>query len=77
LVNALKTEAPNWAGILPQLPRLAHAYLRSDSGSDLLCLRAEMAARERREQRRFWLLAVLLALVLLSQTLPWAMLLLE
>jgi ubiquinone biosynthesis protein len=77
LVNALKTEAPNWAGILPQLPRLAHAYLRSDSGSDLLCLRAEMAARERREQRRFWLLAVLLALVLLSQTLPWAVLLLE
>ncbi|PWB46866.1 MAG: ubiquinone biosynthesis regulatory protein kinase UbiB, partial [Nitrosomonadales bacterium] len=64
-------------GILPQLPRLAHAWLGRDHEGDLLRLRAEMEARERREQRRFWLLAVLLALVLLTQALPWALLLQE
>ncbi|MBZ0104453.1 MAG: ubiquinone biosynthesis regulatory protein kinase UbiB [Sulfuricella denitrificans] len=77
LVNSLKTEAPNWAGILPQLPRLAHAALSRDHEGELLRLRVEMAARERREQRRFWLLAVLLTLVLLTQLLPWLVLLPE
>jgi len=77
LIRSLKTEAPNWAGILPQLPRLAHAALGRDHEGEILRLRVEMEARERREQRRFWLLAVLLALVLLSQVLPWVKLLLE
>lgn len=77
LVNSLKTEAPNWAGILPQLPRLAHAWLGRDHESELQRLRVEMAARERREQRRFWLLVALLTLVLLTQVLPWVVLLPE
>ena len=77
LVRMLKTEAPNWATILPQLPRLAHAALGRDQGAEVARLHAALEVRESREQRRFWLLVVLLGLILLVQGLPWALLLLE
>ncbi len=56
------------------MPRLAHAALSYDHEGAILRLRIEMEARERREQRRFWLLAILLTLVLLTQLLPWVLL---
>ena len=70
LVNNLKREAPRWAALLPQLPRLLHRAL---DHVPLEALRAELArlqAEERRQTR--WLkaaaglLAAILATLLLS-----------
>jgi ubiquinone biosynthesis protein len=77
LVRMLKTEAPNWGNLLPQLPRLAHAALSRDHGAEVARLHAALERREHRERRRFWLLLALLGLILLVQGLPWAMWLLE
>ncbi|MDR2240527.1 MAG: ubiquinone biosynthesis regulatory protein kinase UbiB [Zoogloeaceae bacterium] len=60
-VNSLRREAPRWAGLLPQLPRLLHRAL---DPAPLAALREELA-RLQAEQRRqtFWLrlVAALLA----------------
>ncbi len=69
LVNNLRREAPQWAALLPQLPRLLHDALER---KPLEALRGEMA-RLREEERRqtFWMktAAALLAAVLLVQLL--------
>jgi ubiquinone biosynthesis protein len=62
LINHLKHEAPQWAALLPQLPRLAHQALsNSTSGvlaEELAALRAEQASQRK---RLTWLVALVAA----------------
>ncbi|QLQ03087.1 MAG: ubiquinone biosynthesis regulatory protein kinase UbiB [Thiobacillus sp.] len=64
LVKNLQAEAPKWAVLLPQLPRLAHTYLsRSDDQSALETRLEHIAAQQ---TRNAWLLAVAIGLAVLS-----------
>jgi ubiquinone biosynthesis protein len=62
LINHLKHEAPQWATLLPQLPRLAHQALTNASSTQLAeevaALRAEQAAQRK---RLTWLVALVAA----------------
>ncbi|MES1999154.1 MAG: ubiquinone biosynthesis regulatory protein kinase UbiB [Pseudomonadota bacterium] len=60
---ALKHEAPHWATLLPQLPRLAHTYLARDSSADLAALAQQLAAGQARQHKTLIVIAVLLALL--------------
>jgi ubiquinone biosynthesis protein len=64
LVKNLQTEAPKWASLLPQLPRLAHTYLaRSDDQSNLESRLERIVIQQ---TRNTWLLAAAIALAALS-----------
>ena len=62
LVNHLKREAPQWASLLPQIPRLAHRALAemhaATLANELGALREEQAAQRR---RLTWLVALFAA----------------
>jgi ubiquinone biosynthesis protein len=62
LVNHVKHEAPQWAALLPQLPRLVHQTLTTTPhaalAEELAALRAEQAAQRR---RLTWLVALVAA----------------
>jgi ubiquinone biosynthesis protein len=64
LVKNLQAEAPKWAVLLPQLPRLAHAYLSRDDNRNALETRLEQIAA--RQVRATWLLAVTAGLATLT-----------
>jgi ubiquinone biosynthesis protein len=76
LIRTMKTEAPHWGTLLPQLPRLVHRALSREGDSEVQQLREELRARDARERRWMMVIAALLALVLLGQLLPWFSLLL-
>jgi len=76
LIKTIKTEAPLWGTLLPQLPRLVHRALSREGDGEVQQLREELRARDARERRWMMVIAVLLALVLLGQLLPWLGLLL-
>ncbi|HTH94615.1 MAG TPA: ubiquinone biosynthesis regulatory protein kinase UbiB [Rhodocyclaceae bacterium] len=67
-VNGLKKEAPRWAGLLPELPRLAHqALVRDDSE-----LQARIAILEARQRRHTgWLMLCIFIIAVLSAALCW------
>lgn len=75
LIKTIKTEAPLWGTLLPQLPRLVHRALSRENG-EVQQLRDELRARDARERRWMRVIATLLALILLAQLLPWLGLLL-
>ncbi len=75
-IRTIKTEAPQWGTLLPQLPRLVHRALSLEGNEEVQQLRDELRARDARERRWMMVIAVLLALVLLAQLLPWLGLLL-
>ena len=63
MLRQLQAEVPQWATLLPQLPRLANRYLAEDR---LGALQAAMVAMHREERRRNRLLAIIgLALIAL------------
>ena len=64
VIRGLKQEAPNWARILPQLPRLVHQALIQERSSDLAPIMAELAATHRQQNRLLGLIAVLLVALL-------------
>ncbi|MBS1230217.1 MAG: 2-polyprenylphenol 6-hydroxylase [Proteobacteria bacterium] len=68
LVRGLKQEAPNWARIVPQLPRLVHQALAREP-ADLAPLLAQLASAQRRQNQLLALIVVLLAAVLLIKLL--------
>jgi ubiquinone biosynthesis protein len=71
LLNNLKAEAPKWATLLPQLPRLAHAALADNR---LTLIEANLLVMARQQQtRNRWLgvMAVLLAGLVAAQV--WAL----
>ncbi|MFM9968074.1 MAG: ubiquinone biosynthesis regulatory protein kinase UbiB [Burkholderiales bacterium] len=66
LVHSLKAEAPRWATLMPQLPRLLHKLLAADRMDDFDLMLRGLYAEER---RRNSLLAV--AVGLLAALLAW------
>jgi ubiquinone biosynthesis protein len=56
----IKHEAPRWATLLPQLPRLAHAYLAQDNANAMREQTALLLAQQRTNQRWLMLIAILL-----------------
>jgi ubiquinone biosynthesis protein len=66
--RGVRNESPNWARMLPQLPRLMHeAFSRRPGDGELARLTQELAAAQRRQNRWLALIALLLAaLVLLN-----------
>jgi len=69
LLTNLQREAPNWAAMLPQLPRLLHHQLARDRIGELDLTLRRLAGEERRRNR---LLTVLAALVLVTLALQAA-----
>jgi ubiquinone biosynthesis protein len=57
LVRTLKAEAPTWANLLPQLPRLAHRALAEDRFEAIDEKLDALLAEERRRNRWLALLA--------------------
>ncbi|MBD3812867.1 MAG: ubiquinone biosynthesis regulatory protein kinase UbiB [Betaproteobacteria bacterium] len=64
LVKNLQAEAPKWAVLLPQLPRLAHTYLSRSDDQGALETRLERIAAQ--QARNTWLLAVAIGLAALT-----------
>ena len=69
LVRQLRTEAPYWANVLPQFPRLVHRFLAERETEPLAQLLAQIE-REQRAQSR-WLAAAVVLLAALLSTLWW------
>ncbi|TCV88103.1 ubiquinone biosynthesis regulatory protein kinase UbiB [Sulfurirhabdus autotrophica] len=63
LVRSLKTEAPQWAAILPQLPRLAHQALKTDNWERAELGFSLLLAEQRKRNRWLAVIAVLLGLL--------------
>jgi ubiquinone biosynthesis protein len=61
----IKHEAPRWATLLPQLPRLAHAYLAQDNANAMREQTTLLLAQQRINQRWLILIALLLTAGLL------------
>lgn len=61
LLKSLRAEAPNYATVLPQLPRLLHRYLSSDSN----VRNDEMLQKILEQQHRYNILLTLISLMLL------------
>jgi ubiquinone biosynthesis protein len=67
LLDNLKTEAPKWAVLLPQLPRLAHQALSQDRLAQIETGLGLMLQQQQTRNRWLGVLAVLLAGLLASQ----------
>ena len=67
LLNNLKTEAPKWAVLLPQLPRLAHQTLSQNRLAQIEAGFGVMLQQQRARNRWMGVLAVLLAGLLAVQ----------
>ena len=64
LALSLKNEAPQWANIIPQLPRLVHRYLSEDRlGALELSVQAMHAEQRRRNRLLAWIGVALIGLL--------------
>jgi len=63
LLGNLKREAPQWATMLPALPRLLHQALARDDGAELRLQLAAMQAEQARQTRLLGVIALALLLV--------------
>jgi ubiquinone biosynthesis protein len=63
LIKNLSNEAPKWAGLLPQLPRLAHAWLARDAVTPLAGALAALADTQRQRNRLLGAVVALLAVI--------------
>jgi ubiquinone biosynthesis protein len=68
LLKSLRTEAPNYATVLPQLPRLLHRYLSENVSNH----NDEMLQKILDQQKRYYTLLTLVGLILLC-ILAWEM----
>ena len=71
LVNQLKNEAPDWAGTLPQLPRLIHQHLTAPHSDALPAQVARLADETRRQNRWIAAVAGLLAVLIGLEAWHW------
>ena len=67
LMRNLLNEAPRWANMLPQLPRLAHRALAADHAAGIERALGQLAAEQRQHNRRTVMLGLLLAALLAWQ----------
>jgi ubiquinone biosynthesis protein len=68
LLNHVKAEAPQWAALLPALPRLAHQAMARDSHARLAAEVARLTAEQRRQT---WLLGAIGALLAALLAVHW------
>jgi ubiquinone biosynthesis protein len=68
LLRALRSEAPHWATMLPQLPRLVHRALADDRVGRIERALTELLALERRRNRM-----MAIAVVIAAAALAWAL----
>ena len=71
LVKNLKNEAPEWASLLPQIPRLMHGYLARNNSTQLERWRKEWLQQQKHQSRMMFILFLLVILVLLAQYWTW------
>jgi ubiquinone biosynthesis protein len=57
----IRHEAPRWATLLPQIPRLAHAYLAQDHAATIRAQTEQLLKHQRNTQRLLILISLLLA----------------
>ncbi|MCC6608991.1 MAG: ubiquinone biosynthesis regulatory protein kinase UbiB [Burkholderiales bacterium] len=69
--RGIEAEAPRWARLAPQLPRLLHAALAARAADAPGGALAELAREERRTRRLLAVAVALLAALLLVETLRW------
>jgi ubiquinone biosynthesis protein len=70
LIKHAKREAPQWAALLPQLPRLAHGALtRATTNDETLMTR--LVAAQARQERRLGVVFALVALLLAVELARW------
>jgi ubiquinone biosynthesis protein len=69
LLNELKAQAPQYAKLLPQLPRLLHDYLKQPRGGDSALM--ERLIREQRRTNQLLQLLVYVALGFVVSLLTW------
>lgn len=67
--SRLEKEAPNWAMIFPQFPRLIHQSLANNRAHELEKRMIDLLAEEKRQSRWLAMIAILLAVFLLWQVL--------
>jgi ubiquinone biosynthesis protein len=67
LVRSVQNEAPRWATMLPQLPRLLHRTLSTEPAADIERALERLLAEEKRHNRIATLLGLLLATLLAWQ----------
>ena len=60
LIRNLQHEAPQWAALLPALPRLVHQSLTRDDGAALRAQLAVMQAEQARHSRYLFVIALAL-----------------
>ncbi|MFO7580654.1 ubiquinone biosynthesis regulatory protein kinase UbiB [Nitrosomonas halophila] len=65
-ISHMQKEAPNWATILPQFPRLIHYNLGQERSQNLEEKLTELVAQEKRQSKLLALLAALIAALLLT-----------
>ena len=63
-IRTLEKEVPNWAGALPQLPRLVHQALKREAPANLTPFLRELTSVQRRQNRLLALIVVLLIALL-------------
>jgi ubiquinone biosynthesis protein len=69
--RSLEAEAPQWARLAPQLPRLLHEALAARAGDASSSALAELAREERRTRKLLLVAIALLAALLVVETLGW------
>ncbi len=69
LTSRIEKEAPNWAVILPEFPRLIHQALAENRNHELEKRMADLVAEEKRQNRLLALIAILLTAMLMWQVL--------
>lgn len=67
LVSHIQKEAPNWATMLPEFPRLIHYHLNQERAQVLEDRLTELVTQEKKQSRLLALLAALLAALLFAQ----------
>jgi ubiquinone biosynthesis protein len=67
LVKNLRNEAPEWASMLPQIPRLMHAYLARNKTAPLERWQREWLQQQKHQSRMMLVLFLLVAALLIAQ----------
>lgn len=67
LASRVQKEAPNWAVITPEFPRLVHHFLTENRNQGLEDKMIDLIAAEKRQNRLLAIIAILLAALLLWQ----------
>ena len=71
LVKNLKNESPEWASLLPQIPRLMHAYLARNEAAQFERWHRDWLQQQKHQSRMIYVLLFIVALLLIAQLWTW------